>query len=128
MHYFLLVMGVPLLGYGLLLFVRQVAFLCCSRKVSGRLVTWKEAGTHSRAYWYPQVCYTAHDGSQHLVTGATGTSQRPKGELGSSWPVRYDSRAPERACISTFSHLWGAPLGFLILGVGVLFAFSQHVR
>jgi hypothetical protein len=124
MHYYLLVIAVPLWVMALFLSYRQIAFLLKSRRASGQLSDWKQKAHH----WYPIVTFTAQDGNTYTATGNAGYDVKPGYKIGSPFPIRYDPANPKVSQVSSILHYWAAPVGFLILASAATFAFLENAR
>jgi Protein of unknown function (DUF3592). len=128
MHYYLLVISVPLWWMALRLFYRQTSFLLTSVSTTGHLVDWKESRTRSRSYWYPIVSFTASDGISYKIIGNSGYGTKPSYQIGHSFPVRYNPSYPKTSQVSSFLHFWMAPFCFFILASAASFAFLKNAQ
>jgi len=131
MRYYMLVVGLGLLGMAVHLAWQTIRFLGRTRKTYGVLAGWNEVpklGRPDVIYYYAVVAYEAADGSKHCVTSGIGSSPKPKVELGRKYAVRYNLRDPKDARLDTLANLWAPAAGFLVLGSAALFAFfhPQH--
>ena len=113
-----LVIGVPLVLYGLVLAIRQAAFERRSQRSKGQLLEWKlvRSKWRARGSWRPEIQFEAADGSIHRFLGAIGTQPKPKELPGHVFPVLYDPRSPNQACIDTFFQRWGPALLVTLAG------------
>lgn len=106
------------------LFLRRWSVATSGITVSGRIVAFESREDEESVYYLPVVSFTDQQGRSHRFTSvAGGPEQRPP--IGSSVTVRYLPANPEQAFISSFLHMWAAPLGMLALGVGALLAYVQ---
>lgn len=132
MRYYLLILGVGLICFGLRLIYQRISFLLRSRKTYGTFVNLREEPklNSTKIYYYAEVVFEASDGTEHRVTSdiGSGSYQTPKPQTDRQIPVRYDPRNPDDAHIDTLFNLWSPSLGFLLLGSAAIFAFlhPQH--
>ena len=132
MRYYLLLVGLSMIGFGFRLMYQRIAFLLRSRKTYGKFDNWKEfpKPNSPKIYYYAEVVFEAADGTEHRVTSDTGSgsSMGQKPNLPLNIPVRYDPSNPDDAHIDTLFNLWAPSLCFLILGGAAIFAFfhPQH--
>ena len=126
MHYYLLFVGLCLIGFGFRLMYQRIAFLLRSRKTYGKFDNWKEfpKPNSRKIYYYAEVVFEAADGTEHRVMSDTGSGSSigKKPNLPLKIPVRYDPGNPDDAHIDTLFNLWAPSLSFLILGGAALFA------
>ncbi|MGC3989825.1 MAG: DUF3592 domain-containing protein [Chthoniobacteraceae bacterium] len=132
MRYYLLVMGLGMIGMAIWLGWQSLTFIRRTRKTDGVLTGWNETPKFNQpgiVYYYAVVSYEAFDGTQHQVTSEIGCHPKPKVEIGHRYPVRYNLRNPEEARLDTLANLWAPAAGFFVLGSGVILAFlhpSHH--
>ena len=74
MRYFLLTVGLGMIGFGLKLAYQRIAFLFRSQKAYGKPVNWKEVPqiNSRKIYYYPEVVFETPDGTEHRVTSDIG--------------------------------------------------------
>jgi hypothetical protein len=128
MHYYLLIISVPLWWMAIRLFYRQSSFLFSSVSTKGSLSDWKVNGGSPRSYWYPIVSFTAADGNTYQAVGNTGYGTKPSYDMGHPFSVRYNPNDPKVAQVSSFLHYWMAPLGFAVLASAATFAFLKKAE
>jgi len=127
MRYFLLIVGLAMIGFGLKLAYQRITFLRRSRKAYGKPVKWKEAPVlnSQKIYYYAEVEFETEDGVAHRVTSDVGyasfAGQEPK--LPSRILVRYDPANPDDAHIDTLFNVWSPSVGFILLGGAAICAF-----
>ena len=127
MRYFLLTVGLGMIGFGLKLAYQRIAFLFRSQKAYGKPVNWKEVPqiNSRKIYYNPEVVFETPDGTEHRVTSDIGydsyVGQKPK--LPSTIAVRYDSANPDDARFDTLFNLWAPSCAFILIGGAAIFAF-----
>ena len=72
--------------------------------------------------YLPVVSFTDHEGRAHRFTSVAGRSG-PTPPVGTAVKVRYDRSNPGFALISSFLHMWAAPLAMAVLGLSSLLVF-----
>jgi hypothetical protein len=127
MRYFLLIVGLAMIGFGLKQVYQRITFLLRSQKAYGKPVNWKMVPKMNsrKIYYYPEVVFETPDGTEHRVTSDIGygsyVGQKPK--LPGTIPVRYDPANPDDARFDTVFNLWAPSCAFLLMGGAAIFAF-----
>jgi hypothetical protein len=84
-------------------------------------VAFERREDEDSVYFLPVVEFADSQGAAHRFTAVAGhTERRPA--VGSPIAVRYLPSSPEVAFIPSFLHMWAAPLGLFVLGIGSLLA------
>ena len=118
--YFGIVAFVMLAGAAWLLLRRWTVVLRGMNAVA-QVVGFEARESDGSRHYLPIFSFRDHRGLPHRVTAvAGGTQQRPP--VGSLVTVRYLPDQPQTAFIVSFLHLWAAPLGLAVLGLGALAA------
>ncbi|MEI6561765.1 MAG: DUF3592 domain-containing protein [Verrucomicrobiota bacterium] len=124
LRYYLLIVGLGLLSFGIKLMLERINFLLRSQKAYGKLVGFKEYRDGSSITQYlTEIVFEASDGTEHRITSDTASSRKSTRPIGSQIAVRYDPSNPDDAHMDSLWNLWVPSLAFLILGGAALFAF-----
>ena len=122
-YYFALLGSILLVGAGWLL-VRRLSLAWHGMAATGRVVAFEQREIDGSVSYLPIVSFTDDRGRAHRFTSVAGRSD-PVPPVGTTVTVRYDPSDPGHALISSFLHMWAAPVGLAVLGVGSLVAFWQ---
>ncbi len=120
--YFALV-GIGCLIAAVWLMVRRLGVVWRGRVAVGRVVAFESRTDEDSVSYLPVVAFVDEHGSQRRFTSVAGGSRRPA--IGSAVTVRYLRDDSHTAYISSFLHMWAAPLAFAILGVVALLASAR---
>lgn len=122
--YFLLVGIVLLVGAAWLAWRRAVVAWRGEAAV-GQVVAFEERrGMEHERHYVPVVSFRDRRGNPHRFTSPAGSADR-RPPIGSVVTVRYLPDAPEQAFIVSFLHMWAAPAGMLVLGLGALLGWMK---
>jgi hypothetical protein len=113
-----------LIGGALWLLLRRVSVASSGRNTTGTIVAFESREDDGSVHYLPVVTFTDHRGNSHRFTSVAGSSEQSP-PLGSSVAVRYLPQSPEQAFIVSFLHMWAAPLGMFVLGLGALLAYVR---
>jgi hypothetical protein len=118
--YFAVVAAVFIAGSIWLVLRRSIVALS-GVSASGRVVAFERREDDGSIYYLPIVEFTDRQGVLRRFTAvAGGAKQRPT--VGATITVRYLPEKPELVFIVSFLHMWAAPMGMLVLGIGALVA------
>jgi hypothetical protein len=113
-----------LIASALWLLLRRLSVAASGRNATGTIVAFETREDDGSLHYLLVVTFTDHRGSSHRFTSVAGSSKQLP-PLGSSVTVRYLPQSPERAFIVSFLHMWAAPLGMFVLGLGALLAYVR---
>jgi hypothetical protein len=114
-------LGVALLAGASWLFYRRWRVALHGARTVGRVVAFEQREDEGSVYFLPVVEFSDAHAVVHRFTAVAGhTEQRPA--VGSPIAVHYLAGSPELAFIPSFLHMWAAPLGLFVLGLGSLLA------
>jgi len=115
--------GIACLIAAVWLTVRRVRVVWSGRIAVGRVVAFETRTDEESVSYLPVVAFVDEHGSQRRFTSVAGGSRRPA--IGSAVTVRYLRDDSNTAYVSSFLHMWAAPLAFAILGVVALLASAR---
>ena len=121
MRYYFAFVGATLLAGALWLFVRRVSLARRGVSATGRIEGFEERNIDDSVCYLPVVSFTDREGRAHRFTSVAGRSG-PTPPVGTAVMVRYDPSNPGFALISSFLHMWAAPLAMAVLGFFSLLA------
>lgn len=124
MRYYFAVVGAIFIAGALWLFVRRVGLAGSGVSTTGRIEGFEVRDIDDSISYLPVVSFTDHAGRAHRFTSVAGRSG-PMPPVGTAVKVRYDRSNPSFALISSFLHMWAAPLALAVLGFSSLLAFWQ---
>ena len=106
------------------LFIRRFALVLGGVTTNGRIESFetRQDKEDDSEFHLPVVTFRDHEGTLRRFTAVAGTSSKSP-PVGSRIVVRYLRASPETAFIASFLHMWGAPLGLAVLGIGGVAAF-----
>jgi len=87
----------------------------------GRVVAFEEREDDGSVYFLSVVEFPDSQGLPHRFTAVAGRTER-RPAVGSPIAVQYVPGSHELAFIPSFLHMWAAPLGLFVLGIGSLLA------
>lgn len=126
MHYYFAIMGIALLGMACWLFWRRLTVLVSGVTTTGRIESHQSSEIDESVSYFPMVSFTDSQGNrQQFRSVAGGSSKTPP--IGTEIKVCYARENPKVAFISSFLHMWAAPIGVAVLGIGGLFAAYKAV-
>jgi len=124
MHYFLVALGTIVGLFGFVALALRIHLFNHSVLVNGRVVDLLEEPlpgakplSSVKVEYRIVVAFNSADGAEHRVKSTSTFLLRPT--LGERCPVRYATRDPEYACISTFSNFWLVPAGVVVVGIAI---------
>lgn len=126
MSYYLLVIGLILLGLAFWNLIDSLLFLKRSKLTEGQIIDWEMHATRRKYYPYPIVEYVAPSGDRFTCLGAGRSSvldPENKPPTGSRLTVAYDPENPEQARVYSFRRLALPPLCLAFLGGMALVGF-----
>jgi hypothetical protein len=124
MRYYLALIGVALLAGAGWLFLRRLALMIDGVVTAGRVESFEERSDDESTSYHPVVVFRDQEHRLHRFTSvAGGSSQSPP--VGTTVPVRYLRSNPDSAVISSFLHMWAAPVALAVLGIGCMWGFLQ---
>jgi hypothetical protein len=124
LRYYFALIGAILMVAAAWLLVRRLALAAGGVATTGRVVAFEQREIDYALTYLPIVSFTDERGRAHRFTSVAGRSD-PVPPVGSTVPVRYHPSDPDSALIASFLHMWAAPLGLAVLGLGSLLAFWQ---
>jgi Protein of unknown function (DUF3592) len=124
LHYYFAVIGTILIIGAAWLFVRRIVAYFNGLETEGWIESYEKRESDDTIYYLPIVSFVDSEGKQRRFTSVAGGSSQNK-EIGTKVLVRYQRTNPEVAYISSFLHMWAAPLAFAALGVCGLLAYSN---
>ena len=121
MKIYLGVVAFVLLAGAVWLLVRRWIVVVRGMNAVAQVVGFEAREDDGTRHYLPIFSFRDHRGMPHRVTAvAGGTEQAPP--VGALVTVRYLPDHPETAFIVSFLHMWAAPLGLAVLGLGALLA------
>ncbi|MBC5783149.1 DUF3592 domain-containing protein [Ramlibacter sp. USB13] len=109
---------------GAWLLVRRLAVAWRGVPAVGQVVAFEERRAEQQVHYLPVVSFRDQRGLAHCFTSPAGSADREPA-IGSIVPVRYLPDAPEQVFIVSSLHMWAAPAGFFVLGLGSLLAWIK---
>lgn len=107
-----------------LMFLRRWSVAVHGVTAFGKVVAFESREDDESIHYLPVIVFTDRQGRSHRFTSVAGGADRHP-PVGSSVLVRYLPDNPEQAFISSFLHMWAAPLALLALGGGALLAYFR---
>jgi Protein of unknown function (DUF3592) len=118
------IVGVACIAGALWLCARRLSLLISGISTVGRIEAFETREDEGSLFYLPVVSFTDTLGRAHRFTAVAGRStQTPR--IGTLVRVRYLRENPDTAFIMSFLHMWAAPLGLTVLGVGALWAYVR---
>jgi hypothetical protein len=122
MRLYLALLAAALIAGAAGLFVRRWAVVAGGASATGKVVDFETREDEGTLHYLPVVVFADREGRTHRFTSVAGGA-RPRPPRGSLVTVRYRPEHPDQAYIASFLHLWAAPLGMLVLGLGAWWAY-----
>jgi Protein of unknown function (DUF3592) len=124
LRYYFAVIGIILIIGAAWLFVRRIVIYINGLATEGWIESYEKRESDDTVYYLPIVSFVDYEGKQRRFTSVAGGSSQNQ-EIGTKVLVRYQRTNPDAAYISSFLHMWAAPLALLTLGVCGLLAYSN---
>jgi hypothetical protein len=123
-RYYLGLIGVVLLAGASWLFLRRFALVINGVVTAGRVESFEARNADESTAYHPVVVFKDREHRVHRFTSVAGGSS-PSPPVGTTVPVRYLRSNPNSAVISSFLHMWAAPVALAVLGTCSMVAFWQ---
>jgi hypothetical protein len=113
-YFFILLASLFLLGAAWLFFRRITVFVGGVSTI-GHVETFETRRNDDSITYLPVISFNDQEGKPHRFTSVAGGSKQSP-PIGSSVHVRYDPKNQKVAFISSFLHMWAAPIAFVVFG------------
>ena len=122
---YLAVMGAAGVITALVLLYRRIEVLLFGVLVEGTVVGHATRDSDDAVFYHPTVSFIDSKGKEQRFSSVAGSGGR-RPAIGRKVPVRYLEGDPPRAYISSFLHMWAAPLALALLGAAGTAAFLRN--
>ncbi len=119
-----LVVSLAFLALSAWLTVRRIIVLRSRGQAEGMITEYERRDIDDSTSYHAVVTFVDHLAVRHHFPSSAGHSQ-PKPLVGTKVPVRYLLRDPEVAFVSTFFHMWAAPVGAAAISLGAFIAWLK---
>ena len=123
MRYYFAIIGIALLGMACWLFWHRLTVLVSGATATGRVESYESREFDESVGYLPVVSFTDNQGNRQQFTAVAGGSSKSP-PIGTEVKVFYDRKNPKVAFISSFLHMWAAPIALAALGIGGLLAYK----